>query len=326
MPCRWTRSTGQRASATAMARRCRAQARPLAASSSGPASRGTATRVPAVREPSQATTSERWPAATSARSSAVSTCSAPPTGVDADRRQRIGDAEDGETHEVRSSPSSRDAASTRAMPPRAGHAPVVALVVQIAAVRQGRKIVCRRDAEALGLDIEERQHLGLRAMRREHLPFHGAVAVAERQHRLDGGGRRREALHRPAVPVGAVEGHLDDRDLAALAPQQLDRGMDGEGGGVMVGMAALIGMGQHDPGRPLQEQAGEARARPAADRSAASWSAMPRPTGPPPAMPASIMTRSSSASGAKAYSATVAKPCLAASCGLRGAPSVTWTR
>ena len=34
-------------------------------------------------------------------------------GVDADRRQRIGDAEDRERHEVGSSPSSRDAASTR---------------------------------------------------------------------------------------------------------------------------------------------------------------------------------------------------------------------
>ncbi len=161
-------------------------------------------------------------------------------------------------------------------------------------------------------------------MGREHLPLHRAVAVAERQHRLDGGGRRREALHRPAVPVGAVEGHLDDRDLAALAPQQRDRGMDGEGGGVMVGMAALIGMGQHDLGRPLQEQpdegardprqmerrllVGDAEAEPVRHRNAGQHhDALELPR-----------------RAAKAYSAAVAKPCLSASRGLRGAPSVTW--
>ena len=93
--------------------------------------------------------------------------------------------------------------------------------------------------------------------------------------------------------VGAVEGHLDDRDLAALAPQQLDRGMDGEGGGVVVGMTALVGMGQHDLGRPLQEQ--PARARATRGRwSAASWSATPRQNRSATGMPASIMTRSSS--------------------------------
>ncbi len=77
-PCRCTRSASRATDATA--RRVASCADPLAASSILPAaSTPVSTHSPATTLPRQATTIERCPAATSARSIADSTCSAPPT-------------------------------------------------------------------------------------------------------------------------------------------------------------------------------------------------------------------------------------------------------
>ena len=203
MPCRWMRSTGQRCERRRDRRPVRRPgAAPAPPRRASPPSRGTGDeRARRRAEPSQATTIERWPAATSARSSARQNLLGAADRVGADRRQRIGDAEDRSASRRHAPARARaSAASTRATPARAGHAPVVALVEQLAAVRQASR--SRMPARGGSAPSRRSKSASISAWLRwaaSICRFSRAVAVAERERPSRGGRRRREALHAPSL-------------------------------------------------------------------------------------------------------------------------------
>ncbi len=105
----------------------------------------------ALPQPPSRPARSRWSdarAATSARSSAESTCSDPPTASGPAGGERVADAQHGQH---------ASASFARATPARARHAPIVALVMQRAVMRRLRVIVARRGAERLMRGAERRR-------------------------------------------------------------------------------------------------------------------------------------------------------------------------
>jgi hypothetical protein len=97
-----------------------------------------------------------------------------------DPRQRVGDAEHGEAHRGAARPSSPSARAQRSsIAP--GHAPWVALVEQVAPVRQRGEIIGGRGPETLPLGRKWARCLALRGVGLEHLPLERAVGFAESQ-------------------------------------------------------------------------------------------------------------------------------------------------
>src|SRR5581483_1605715 len=110
--------------------------------------------MPAVTEPSHAMTIDSCPARTSAASSCVNTCSAPPTASGPTgangyamlrmRRDIILDLRGRFAREL-------TPAGTR-------HSPVMALVIQPARVRRRSELITRRETEPFGPDRKIGQH------------------------------------------------------------------------------------------------------------------------------------------------------------------------
>ena len=103
----------------------------------------------------------------------------------------------------------------------------------------------------------------------EQARFKRACAVVEPDRRRRAASPSAKALRDPALAVGMVE--AASRSRAARTPDPAAREpcgrMDREGGGVVVGMAALVGMGQHD--RDRSRSANRRASRRASRRSGA---------------------------------------------------------
>ncbi len=194
--------------------------------------------------------------------------------VGTDRRQAIPDTQDrqatlrGETENVKR-------VGCFAPPIRAGDAPAERLVMQLAGMGRLAEIIFRRNAEALGREIELFEQPALRRETIDHAPLarsrsSGRSGISVGRERCG----KKFAGHK--TPVAAViKRHFDDRGRGI---GEAARGVDGEGGGVVVGVAALIGMREHGGRLFRAQQLRRSAATKPARSCQASLSGMPRPS------------------------------------------------
>ncbi len=250
---------------------------------------GVATSSPATVDPSAATTTDRWPRGDQGGVQVGQDLLGPADGVGADRGERVGDAQ--HRHAARHQLGAAAAATGAELV--AGRAPVELLVAQRARVRRAAEVVRRGEAEPLGADGNCRPACPLRGERRRSSAACRSSSAGVSGQRPSGAsaGRKRAGLQ--AAVAHVVAGHLGDR---RGRPRRRSRqaAWHGEGGRVVVGVAALVRVGddhvrpdvgderrrRRGPGRPGEATsagrgssatgAGRARRRPAPSASRSS--------------------------------------------------------